>query len=111
MVGELKPCPFCGHPPVFRQIPNDGRWTVDCHTVTCVRPSTGILRSREKVLAAWNTRTPSALIAAGDALMEFAGHDDECQIMTHGVWSDPIPCDCGYTAAVAAWRDARGESE
>ena len=46
-----------------------------------------------------------ALIAAGDRLAGFAGHDDTCQIITHGVWSDPSPCTCGYTEAWRAWRD------
>ncbi len=45
----------------------------------------------------------TALIAAGDRLAGFAGHDDQCQIMTHGVWSDEVPCTCGYGAAWQAW--------
>ena len=51
----------------------------------------------------------AALIEAGDRLNELAGHQDDCQIVTHGVWSDPIPCTCGYTEAVKAWKEVRGE--
>lgn len=50
-----------------------------------------------------------ALIAAGNRLSNYAVHDDDCQIVTHGVWSDPIPCSCGYTEAVKAWKEVRGE--
>ena len=44
-------------------------------------------------------------IEAGDRLAMFAGHDDGCQIMTHGVWSDPTPCTCGYTTIINAWKE------
>lgn len=51
----------------------------------------------------------TALIAAGDKLNELACHQDDCEIVTHGVWSDPIPCTCGYTEAWKAWTEARGD--
>ena len=51
----------------------------------------------------------TALIAAGDKLNELACHQDDCEIVTHGVWSDPIPCTCGYTDAWKAWQEVRGE--
>lgn len=38
---------------------------------------------------------------AADALEKlrgYAGHTEECDIMAVGVWSDPIPCTCGFTA-------------
>jgi hypothetical protein len=47
-----------------------------------------------------------ALIAAGDRLAAYAGHGDDCG---SGVWTDPVPCDCGYTEAWKAWQKARGE--
>ena len=47
------------------------------------------------------------LEALTQKLMGYAGHDDECQIMTHGVWSDPIPCTCGYSGIARA---AQGET-
>lgn len=50
-----------------------------------------------------------ALIAAGDKLNEVACHTDDCEIVTHGVWSDPIPCTCGYTEAWKAWQEVRGD--
>lgn len=37
-----------------------------------------------------------------ERLMEYAGHADDCQIMKHGVWSDPIPCTCGYSEIAEA---------
>lgn len=57
-------------------------------------------------VARFRLRTAAALIAAGDRLSGFAVHDDDCQIVTDGVWSDPIPCTCGFTEAWRAWRDA-----
>ena len=43
-----------------------------------------------------------------EKLAGYAGHDDDCQIVTHGVWSDPIPCTCGYSEiARAALKDTR----
>ena len=56
-LAALKPCPFCGHPPVLRPIKNDGRWIADCNTVTCIRPTTGLRRNKSEAIAAWNTRT------------------------------------------------------
>ena len=45
-----------------------------------------------------------------EKLAGYAGHDDDCQIVTHGVWSDPIPCTCGYSEiARAALKDTRHE--
>jgi hypothetical protein len=40
---------------------------------------------------------------AGTKLSGYAGHDDNCEIMLKGVWSDPIPCTCGYEDAWKAW--------
>jgi hypothetical protein len=40
---------------------------------------------------------------AGTKLAGYAGHDDNCEIMLKGVWSDPIPCTCGYEDAWKAW--------
>ena len=37
-----------------------------------------------------------------ERLMEYAGRADDCQIMKHGVWSDPIPCTCGYSEIAEA---------
>jgi hypothetical protein len=51
----------------------------------------------------------TALIAAGDKLNELACHQDDCEIVTHGVWSDPIPCTCGYTDAWKKWQEVRGD--
>lgn len=47
------------------------------------------------------------LKTAADKLAGYAGHDDDCQIMKHGVWSDPIPCTCGYTDAWWAYEAAK----
>jgi len=46
------------------------------------------------------------LIEAGRKLNNHACHDDDCQIVTHGVWSDPIPCTCGYENAWKSWAAA-----
>jgi len=46
----------------------------------------------------------ATLQARGDRLAEYAGHRDDCQIVTHGVWSDPIPCTCGYAEVLTVWR-------
>ena len=43
-----------------------------------------------------------------EKLAGYAEHDEGCQIMTHGVWSDPTPCTCGYSdVARAALKDTR----
>lgn len=55
-LAALKPCPFCGHPPVLRPIKNDGRWIADCNTVTCIRPTTGLRRNKSEAIAAWDPR-------------------------------------------------------
>ena len=60
-----------------------------------------MLRSRIKAAA----DALAALIAAGDKLAGYAGHGDDCG---SGVWTDPVPCDCGYTEAWKAWKKARG---
>ena len=39
------------------------------------------------------------LRVAAQWLGEYSSHENDCRIMTHGVWSDPIPCTCGYTDA------------
>lgn len=67
---ELKPCPFCGHPPVHRQIKNDGRWTTDCNTVTCIRPTTGICQTEVGATSAWNTRSSDDFLSGVKAGLE-----------------------------------------
>ena len=47
----------------------------------------------------------AALIAAGDKLAGFAGHDEGCDAL---VW-DWVSCSCGYTYARKAWAEARGD--
>lgn len=77
------------------------RLTLDgIHTCSdaCQRP-TCVLRRENAEL----TAKLAALKAAGDGLDQYAGHWDTCEIMTHGVFSDPIPCTCGYHEALAAW--------
>jgi hypothetical protein len=44
----------------------------------------------------------TALIAAGDKLAGFAGHDERC-------WEPLNPCNCGYTDAWKAWQEVRGD--
>lgn len=76
----------------------------------CPEGVSGMAEAARFLLDAWNRRAPdAALIEAGDRLAGFAGHDDGCQIVTHGVWSDPIPCSCGYTEAWKKWKEVRGE--
>ncbi len=48
----------------------------------------------------------TAMKAAGDGLEDYTGHDQRCEIMTHGVWTDPIPCTCGLTAAIKQWKES-----
>ena len=64
----LLPCPFCGHPPIYRQMPNDGRWIIDCNTVTCIRPTTGICKSEAEAITRWNARPSTP--PSDDALVE-----------------------------------------
>lgn len=67
----LLPCPFCGHEPVRRQIPNDGAWEIACQTVTCIRPKFGPahIYPKERAITAWNTRAqPDAVAKLVDAL-------------------------------------------
>ena len=65
------------------------------------------LADRIEALTAENER----LRAAGAKLNNHACHDDDCQIVTHGVWSDPIPCTCGYEDAWKAWSAALGDTQ
>lgn len=48
----------------------------------------------------------TALIEAGDRLAELGWHYDGCQI--HGRRYVRPRCTCGYTEAVKAWKEARG---
>lgn len=50
---------------------------------------------RIEALTAENER----LLKTAQWLGEYSSHENDCRIMTHGVWSDPIPCTCGYTDA------------
>jgi hypothetical protein len=50
---------------------------------------------RIEALTAENERLLKTALWLG----KYSCHDDECQVVTHGVWSDPIPCTCGYTDA------------
>jgi hypothetical protein len=50
----------------------------------------------------------AALIAAGDRLAGFAGHDDGCS--SGGPYPFPEDrCTCGYTEAWKQWKEVRGE--
>jgi hypothetical protein len=49
------------------------------------------------------------LRVAAQRLGTYSAHDDDCRIMTHGVWSDPIPCTCGYADAWQAHLTAIGK--
>lgn len=51
----------------------------------------------------------AALIAAGDKLAWFAGHEDDCA--SSMAWADPAPCDCGHHEAWAAWQALTGKAE
>jgi hypothetical protein len=69
-------------------------------------PLLGQAADRIEALTAENER----LREAGAKLNNHACHDDDCQIVTHGVWSDPIPCTCGYEDAWKAWSAALGDT-
>ncbi len=49
----------------------------------------------------------SALIAAGDRLAGFAGHEDECRAVL-AAWGEVEACSCGYADAWQAWRKETG---
>jgi hypothetical protein len=51
------------------------------------------------------------LRAITSKLADYAGHDEDCQIMTWRIGSDdPIPCTCGYSEiARAALKDTRND--
>jgi hypothetical protein len=56
-------------------------------------------RERERL-----TAESAAMRAAGDKLAGFAEHDSDCQ------WpAGPDHCSCGYSVAVQAWQEARGD--
>lgn len=48
-------------------------------------------------------REIAALQAHADALAGYGEHTSTCDIMTHGVWSDPTPCTCGWGATFRAY--------
>ena len=79
-LAALKLCPFCGHAPVHQQKPNDGRWIADCHTVTCIRPTTGFRHTEAESIAAWNTRAEQSC----------AEKDAEIAAWLRGV-AEPLP--------------------
>lgn len=57
-----------------------------------------IERLRHLSREARNEYEHEVLGRSADALTKlptYVGHNDTCEIMTHGVWSDPIPCTCG----------------
>lgn len=58
----------------------------------------------------WQTHGTTAYEAADalERLTAYAGHLATCDIMTHGVWSDPIPCTCGLSALLKEIDDADG---
>jgi len=47
----------------------------------------------------------AALIAAGDKLAGYARHNYACGAW----WEEGRICDCGYTEAVKAWKEARDD--
>jgi hypothetical protein len=72
---------------------NEHRKYVAGTTVT----TTGYSQAADNIeaLTAENERLLKTALWLG----EYSSHENDCRIMTHGVWSDPIPCTCGYTDA------------
>jgi Lar family restriction alleviation protein len=122
---ELKPCPFCGgkarlqyangsygYYPAKLQVRCQG---ADCPAQTRFfnhgeRDYDDTPVAEAKAIAAWNRRAPdAALIEAGDRLAGFAGHDGSCASGHAGLDAPYNACDCGYTEAVKAWKEVRGE--
>lgn len=59
MMGELKPCPFCGDMPETEHMPEIGGYFVSCENGECsVNPSAnnGGVDSEEAAIVAWNIR-------------------------------------------------------
>jgi len=61
-----------------------------------------VIRTLDAVLPPIADRI-TALIAAGDKLAGYAGHDYTCLTQQWGRWAEP--CDCGYAEAVKAWKE------
>lgn len=60
-MGELLPCPFCGDPAVTAiRHPTGSGYVVSCITSDCIDGPIG--RTRQEAIAAWNRRTPSAVL-------------------------------------------------
>lgn len=59
------PCPFCGHPPEFREWDTgDYRHTENDYQIQCTGPdnhSLNHIASKEELLKIWNTRPPHPL--------------------------------------------------
>lgn len=131
---ELKPCPFCGAFGSLYDSPDHSTaWEGGCSNDKCPAWDVIWEETRAAAIAAWNRRAPDAaliaenehilagsrdnklhfdvlkadydaLIAAGDRLAWFAGHDDGCALGLHGP-----ACSCGYTEAWKKWKEVRGD--
>ena len=117
MTAEPNPCPLCGALPLIDDLRKRAKELRKCiansqRIVDLLKPemdrfdasdapwSTYVVRMSVDHSSSIRSTTKEAseLECAADTLAklaEYASHRDDCQIMTHGVWSDPIPCTCG----------------
>lgn len=53
---ELKPCPWCGNPPVLRLRKFKGGWRISCYGTGCQMHPWVERKTKEASIKAWNTR-------------------------------------------------------
>lgn len=71
MSQHLKPCPFCGYPPVLAMVHDDlgheRGWQVSCEDAHCsvVAVTLGLGLDKDRATEAWNKRYDVAAAAGG----------------------------------------------
>lgn len=115
---KLLPCPSCGSDELFTDTSYAG-FVVSCdncsmrgsladwNTRATLQPAPDAAPVVQDEWGEWKFTHPldklAALQAHADALARYGEHTSTCDIMTHGVWSDPTPCTCGWGATFRSY--------
>jgi Lar family restriction alleviation protein len=90
-MGEVKPCPFCGSDDLHAFDHNDGEPSFGFQCARCWMTSSQ-RGTREEVVTAWNTRTPSeaVLVEALEKLLTLCEAADEAYDLPDTVTGDAM---------------------